>query len=291
MTNEEDAIIASQRALEPQAEGEMKFRGKAIKTATMKNGQGLVVLRSLCDAFDLNYTGQRQRMQRTAIFRDHSALVYINTAGGRQAQACLSAFAVPAFLMGVETSRVASDEAREMLEAFQEEGMIVLAEHFGLSERGEIRFLRESVTRLAIEQDAFEEQVVRNVEKELAADRQAREEKIQQIRDAFAKMRDQIRTLEKVAGPKQRITPEQLGQLRQTVMVLGELMIRAGESKRPWPAIYTDITLQFGVARSEDVTQDAFPRVLEFLDRQVEAFRALLMKQDGGGEGAEKAEE
>ena len=59
-----------------------------------------------------------------------------------------------------------------------------------------------------------------------------------------------------------RITPDQLGQLRQTVMVLGELMIRSGESKRPWPAIYTDITIQFGFARSEDITQEIFPQVL-----------------------------
>ena len=278
----EETLPEIQRTLSPQSEGELVFRGKQVKTATMPNGQGFVSLRSLCDAFDIYFSAQRQRLYRTAIYREHSALIYLTTPGGRQAQLCLSAFAVPAFLMGVETARVGSDEARAMLEAFQEEGMIVLAEHFGLSERGEMRFLRESVARMTLEQEAFEEMVVKNVEKELSADRQAREEKLQQIREAFSHLRDQIRTLEKTAGPKVRITPEQLGQLRQTVMVLGELMIRAGESKRPWPAIYTDITLQFGVARSEDLTQEAFPKVLEFLDRQVEAFRAVVLKEEQG---------
>jgi hypothetical protein len=283
--DQDESILAAQRALEPKSEGEFRFQGRAIKTATMPNGQGFVVLRSLCEAFDLSLSGQRQRLYRTAIFGEHSSLVYFNTPGGRQPLLCLSAFAVPAFLMGVETQRVANDETRQLLEAFQEEGMIVLAEHFGLSERGEIRFLRESVSRLVAEQEAFEAQLVRNVEANLAADRQAREEKIQQIRDAFGKMREQIHVLERVAGPRQRITPEQLGQLRQTVMVLGELMIRSGESKRPWPAIYTDITIQFGVARSEDITQEAFPRVLEFLDRQVQVFREVLLRSSGDQPG------
>jgi hypothetical protein len=88
-----------------------------------------------------------------------------------------------------------------------------------------------------------------------------------------------------------RISPEQLGQLRQTVMVLGELMIRSGESKRPWPAIYTDITIQFGFARSEDITQEAFPQVLAFLDRQVQALReATQHAQDEHPESGSKTE-
>jgi hypothetical protein len=279
MTDADEPILAAQRALEPASEGELLFQERKIKTVTMSNGQGFVVLRSLCEAFDLDYNGQRQRLYRTTIFRDHSTLIRVSTAGGRQAQVCLSAFAAPAFLMGVETSRVTNDSTRLLLDVFQEEGMIVLAEHFGMSERGEIRFLRESVVRMTLEQEAFEEQVIKNVDRELAADRATREEKIQQIREAFAHMREQIRTLEKIAGPKQRITPEQLGQLKQTVMVLGELMIRSGENKRPWPAIYTDIMLHFGFARSEDITQEAFPQVIAFLDRQANAFRELLINK------------
>ncbi len=233
MTEQDDEpVVASQRALDPHSESEMTFQGRKIRTASMQNGQGFVALHSLCDAFGIDYSSQRKRLYRTAVFRDHAPLVYLSTAGGRQAQVCLSAFTVPAFLMGVETARVASDEAREMLEAFQEEGMIVLAEHFGLSERGEMRFLGESVVRMTLEQDAFEEMVVRNIEKELTADRQSREEKIQQI-----------------------------GALREMVMVLGELLIRAGESKRPWPAIYSDMTLQFGFSKVEDITQEAYPKV------------------------------
>ena len=52
--------------------------------------------------------------------------------------------------------------------------------------------------------------VAKSIGKELSADQIAREEKLQQIR-----------ALEKTAGPKVRITSAQLGQVRQKVMVLG----------------------------------------------------------------------
>ena len=292
-TDPDEPILAAQRALTPDHEGSLVFQGRTIQTATMANSQGYVVLRSLCDAFGLHYDGQRQRLYRNDLFHRYSSLVTIQTeTRGRQAMLCLSAFAVPAFLMGVETSRVANEETRALLDVFQEEGMIVLAEHFGLSERGEIRFLREAVVRMTIEQEAFESMVVKNVEKELATDRQAREEKIQQIREAFTHMRDQIRTLEKVAGPKLRITPEQLGQVRHMVMVLGELMIRSGESTKPWVSIYTGITLQFGFSKAEDITQEKLPDVMEFLEVQIQAFRAVVLKlQTSQQPGAGAAQE
>lgn len=276
MEDNDQEVLAEARALTPASEGQLEFQGRTIQTATLPGGQGFVVLRSLCEAFGLNVSGQRQRLRRSNVFGAYSALIRVITPGGAQPQLCLSAFAVPAFLMGVETARVSSEEARALLDAFQEEGMIVLAEHFGISERGEIRFLRDSINRMTVAQEAFESQLVTNVEKELAVERQAREEKVAQIRSAFALLRDQIHVIERSAGPKLRISPEQIGQIKQTVMVLGELMIRAGHSVRPWPAIYTDITLQFGFARTEDITQERLPDVLAFLDRQVEAFRARI---------------
>lgn len=286
---EDESALAAQRALDPKSESVLNFHGKQIRTAAMQNGQGYVLLRGLCEAFDLSYSTQRQRVYRTTLFQDNSAQVYFSTPGGRQAQLCLSAFAVPAFLMGIETGRIASPDAKALLEAFQHEGMIILAEHFGLSERGEIEFLRESLARMVVQQDRFEAQMdesVKAVNQAVQAERQAHEEKVQQIRDAFGKMRDQIRVLENKVGPKQRISTEQIGELRERVMVLGELLIRAGESKRPWPMIYSDITLQFGFAAVADITIEAYPKVEEFLNRQIQAVREALL----GGQAKPPAE-
>ena len=80
---------------------------------------------------------------------------------------------------------------------------------------------------MVAEQETFEEQLAKKVEAELAELRRAHEEKVQQIRAAFGDLRQQVTRLEAVAGPKARLTPEQLGQLRQTIATLGALLARA----------------------------------------------------------------
>ena len=65
--------------------------------------------------------------------------------------------------------------------------------------------------RMVAEQESFEDNLAKKVEAELAELRQAHDEKVQQIRDAFGNLRQQVTNLEKVAGPKARLNPEQLG--------------------------------------------------------------------------------
>jgi hypothetical protein len=56
--------------------------------------------------------------------------------------------------------------------------------------------------------------------------------------------------------------------LRQTVATLGALLQEQGIPK-PYPGIYMDITRLTGVSRSEDVRQEDFAGVLQFLDKQI----------------------
>ena len=112
--------------------------------------------------------------------------------------------------------------------------------------------------------------ISKKVEAELADLRRAHEEKVQQIREAFGDLRQQVTRLETVAGPKTRLTPEQLGQLRQVTATLGALLQERGVAK-PYPGIYMDITRLTGVSRSEDIRQEDFAEVIAFLESQVSA--------------------
>lgn len=265
--------------LTPLRERSILFRGKEIKTADLPDNQGYVSFYSLCDAFGLDRRAQKKRLDRQgSYFRDYTAMITLSTPGGPQASLCLLAAAVPLFLSGVQLERVADPQARELLRAFQDEAMDVLAEHFGISERGEMRFLREAVARMVAEQEAFDariEGIAKKVEAELAEIRQAQEDKVQQIREAFAGLRGEVR---QVAGPKERLTPEQLGQLRETVNTLGVMLQELGETN-PYAGIYASIFRMTGIARSEHIAQQDFPRVLAFLDRQIEAVSKRLEAQ------------
>lgn len=257
-------------AFHPEQQRKILFRGREIVTADLRDGKGYVSLRSLCDAFGLDPRAQRKRLLRQqGYFQSYTAMILIDTAGGPQPALCLMASAVPIFLTGVELERVENPETRELLLAFLDEVHTVLAEHFGISERGEMQFLRQSVARMVAEQEAFEEALTKKVDAELAEIRRTHEEKVHQIRDAFANLRQQVTRIEQTAGPKARLTPEQMGQLRQLVATLGTLMQENGVPK-PYPGIYMDITRLTGVSRSEDIRQEDFAATVAFLERQIE---------------------
>jgi hypothetical protein len=259
----------------PTHERKLLFRGKEIATADLKDGKGYVSVRSLCEAFGLNVGAQRKRLLRQqGYFSPFTATILLSTAGGPQPALCLMASAVPLFLTGVELERVEDEQSRLLLKAFLDEAHTVLAEHFGISERGELQFLRESIARMVAEQESFEETLSKKVNAELAELRKAQDEKVQQIRDAFGNLRQQVTRIEAVAGPRARLTPEQLGQLREIVATLGSLLQESGVAK-PYPGIYMDITRLTGVSRSEDIRQEDFRMVVEFLEEQV---RSLARK-------------
>ncbi|NMB88520.1 MAG: hypothetical protein GYA17_09175 [Chloroflexi bacterium] len=263
----------------PVKERQLHFRGKEIATADLKDGKGYVSIRSLCDAFGLDQRSQRKRLVRQqGYFEPYTATILMSTAGGPQPTVCLMASAVPLFMTGVELERVQDEEARSLLRAFLDESHTVLAEHFGISERGELQFLRESIARMVTEQENFEEQLSKKVDAELAEIRKSHDEKVQQIREAFGNLRQQVTHLETVAGPKARLSPEQLGQLRQLVSTLGTLLQEAGVSK-PYPGIYMDITRMTGVSRSEDIRQEDFPAVVAYLENQVRALTTASRKK------------
>lgn len=272
-------MAVDQPAFHPLQERSLNFRSKEIATANLKDGKGYVSVRSLCEAFGLDQRAQRKRLMRQqGYFEPYTAMILLTTPGGPQPTLCLMASAVPLFLTGVELERVQNEEARGLLKAFLDEAHTVLAEHFGISERGELQFLRESVARMVAEQEQYEESLSKKVEAELAEIRQAHEEKVQQIRNAFSDLRQQVSQLQAIAGPKARLTPEQLGQLRQLVATLGTLLQEKGVPK-PYPGIYMDITRLTGVSRSEDIRQEDFQAVVEFLNHQIRALVSAVAER------------
>ena len=145
--SEENEII--EKVFTPSSERTLSFQGKDILTADLADGNGYVSVRSLCDAFGLDARAQRRRLKRQqGYFEPYTATIQMQTTGGKQATLCLMSSAVPLFLTGVDLSRVQDPDTRFLLKAFLEEAHTVLAEHFGISERGEIQFLRESVARM-----------------------------------------------------------------------------------------------------------------------------------------------
>ena len=262
----------------PEEEGILEHGELRFHTAEALNGMGYVSLNSICDMFGLNRDAQRRRIGRQdSYYRPYTALMELTTEGGKQTVFCVRADAVPIFLTGVSLERLKDSEGKERLRAFLEEAHNVLAEHFDLSERGELDFHREALARAVALHEQMEGKIDNAVDEALIRMREEHAAKVEEIREAFSALRRTVRNMEKYVGPGERLTPEQLGQLKQTVDRLAALMQEKRGIARPYQGIYVDIFNRAGVSRTEHIRQEYLPEILLYLDDQINA----LLKGEG----------
>ncbi len=285
---EENDEEMTQAVIEPILEEVIPFRGRELRTATLADKQGYVSLNSVCEAFGLHARAQRRRLYRSSYWLQYAATLMMDTPKGKRPTVCISAIALPLFLTGVEVERVQDPEARELVEAFLDEAMDVLAEHFGISEKSEMKFLRSAVARLVAEHDK-EVQTSKKLEAELTEIRKSHDEKVGQIREAFGNLRQQIREVSEYAGPKARLTPEHMGQLRILIDDLAGALTRTGILK-PYPGIYAEIIRITGVSKTEDMQQAHFQQVISHLQRRLQDVLEAERRQLARADQAESSE-
>ena len=255
----------------PESQDSIDFRGRALVTAKLKDGKGYVVLSSLADAFGLARTTFVRRLQRKQdFFAPYVCKIQLVTKGGPQAQVCMDAEAVPLFLSGTSLSSVKDPESREMLRVFLMECRVVLAEHFGISERGESRFLEDTMARLVFARESDdmdpdrEPPTKKYIDQQVAQIREEHEKKVGEIRQAFSELRGQIRVISDV----DRLTPEQVHQVNSTVRSLGYLMQQRGATN-PYPSIYANLWRMAGVGVTERIAQRDFNSIMEWMEKQI----------------------
>lgn len=273
---------------EPRSQGIIPFGGKEIIKAQLEDDRGYVVIRSLAEAFGIGYTTMYMRLQRDPYWKPYTAMIKITGKGGPQPALCLMAATVPLFLGGTETTRLA-EEDRERLEIFLDECMDVLAEHFGISERDEMRMMRLQLVQLETErrvkreirasgQTLSVEEELKKVRAEMAEIQKAHEEKVAQIRKAFVDLRDSIKNYNQAAGDE-CITEEQQGEVYLAVELLGNLLEQRGQVK-PYAAIYMDLSRISGRASYKQIPKSKYKAVMDHLNKRIEA----VTRMNGDGE-------
>lgn len=105
------------------------FHGGEILAARFDDGRVAAGLISLCDFLELSYHGQWQRIHRDEILSEQLLPVLITTPGGPQRADFLTAWGIPSWLTGIQTSRIAP-EKRELILTFKREAADVLYRHF-----------------------------------------------------------------------------------------------------------------------------------------------------------------
>src|SRR5215471_14175370 len=115
--------------LEPVQVERIPFHGRELLAVRLADGRIAAALRWLCEGLGLDTQAQVRRVRRTKAIRGELLSVRITTEGGPQVMPALTVRALPFWLAGLDTSRLAPDLEPVIL-AYQLEAVDVLYRHF-----------------------------------------------------------------------------------------------------------------------------------------------------------------
>lgn len=100
-----------------------------IVAVSLPDGRIGATLASLCDALGLTQPSQSRRIRTDEVLTDELVSVAIQTNNGTQTLGVLTAWAIPLWLTGIHTTRLAESKRAAIL-AFKKQAANVLYEHF-----------------------------------------------------------------------------------------------------------------------------------------------------------------
>jgi P22_AR N-terminal domain/ORF6C domain len=116
-------------ALVPTDVRSVDFYGDQVTGAVVASGEIYVPMRPICDYLGLDWSSQRQRINRDNVLAEGVVVITIPSAGGPQNAMCLPLDLLPGWLFGISTSRVKPD-LQEKITRYRRECFRVLWEAF-----------------------------------------------------------------------------------------------------------------------------------------------------------------
>lgn len=235
-----------------------------------------VSLRHLCDALNLDFAGQSQRVQRSTILLQGQRNGEIQTPKGRRQFVLLRVDLVPLWLAGISTRSVREDEIRERLERYQGEAAKVLWEAF---QTGRLTMQEDFTDLLIADTPAVQAYRLIMAMAELARNQVLLESRLDQHdaqlaqnKEAIEKYADRLELVEAQLGASDRyVTNDQAMQISQAVKAIG-IEIQKRTKKSEFGAIYGQMYREFGITSYKQLPAHKFDRVIEWL---TESYRSV----------------
>lgn len=121
-----------ENAIAPLEQKTVTFYDDQVVAVRLPNGEVCVPIRPICEAMGLNWSGQRQRIQRNPVLSEVLRTVTLsreNTSGGNPNVLCMPLDYLNGWLFGIDTNRV-RPEIRDRLLRYQKECYRILSQAF-----------------------------------------------------------------------------------------------------------------------------------------------------------------
>jgi hypothetical protein len=238
----------------------VEFYGDELTAVRADDGRVYTSLRHMCQALDVDTTGQRQRIQRHKVLNNGLGVCKIQTPGGTQDTYVLRVDLVPLWLTGIRTSMV-REEIRPKLERYQEEAAAVLWEAFQ-----EGRLTAEPAFDDLLQQDT---DAVQAYQIALAVVKLARQQILLEGRLGDTELRlenveERLTTVEEQLSGADVVTGAQASQISQAVKAVA-LVLGKQSGRNEFGACYGEVYRKFQVTSYKMVPRRKFEEVMTFL--------------------------
>jgi P22_AR N-terminal domain len=266
-------------ALVPRAVREVTFYNDTLLVALVGNIP-YVAIRPIADFIGIDWSSQRQRIQRDEILNEAARLVLMAGADGRQREMfSLPLELLPGWLFGVTPSK-ARPEYKEKLTQYRRDCFHVLWQAFQsdliraapveapISSLMQVRGLALAVAQMAEQQIELQEQVASN------------STRIEQAIVVVGDLERRLKSVEEQTSSKSAITNAQAAEISNQVKALAEFLTRKQPGKNHYQSIFGELYRRFGVSSYKLIRQEQYQFVLNFLEQWRKAALKESSEQD-----------
>lgn len=238
-----------------------------------------VPIRPICDYLGVDWSGQRQRLQRDAVLSVEIRGVVVTPTppvskfSNPQEMACLPLDFINGFLFGINANRV-KPEIREQLVRYQRECYRVLADAFLQPETAVDGDASDDWMTTSPETRAA---LIKIRENALAVARLAEEQmqltnRLDKAAIIVGQHNQRITALERQLSPHNAITEAQAADIAEKVKAVAMALTEHNPDKNHFQAIFAELHRRFRVSSYKNIRQDQYQAVLDFLDEWLGAY-------------------
>ena len=288
-------VMSETQALHPVRQDTVDFDGYPVIGVLLPDGRIGASLRDMCDAMKIDRPSQVQRIRGDETIADCLISVQIQTRGGFQTADFLTAWAIPYWLTGVETSRIKDEKKRQAILLFKRRAADVLYKHFA-----QTKALPEAVRAIVpVEPTApapdagalawadYHRQMASLYEWKAATDtrldrieeRQASIE--EQQSEVQSRLDEHRRVLAFIPDILDRLGPEKLTLDHQKLVRYYVQQLSKATGKHSG-TIYSNLYIAFHVPRYQEIPESEWENVVNWFRIQMERAHKRLDEQDPG---------